>query len=297
MNPEIALVGGFFLLMLAVVGGGGYWYLQKRESVGEGADPEQLLAGTLRAFGAAVPARDSQAERYRKLLRYAGYRRAEALTIFYGAKAASTLGLGLVAALGSFLRADGGLQWVLALIAGGGAGYLLADRVLTWLGNRRAERLKRSLPLALELLVLSLESGQSLDGAMLDTARELQSSHPDLADELATVPPGVLSTRSRQDQLRQLISQNKEPEIRRFAQVLLDSDRFGTSLATALRNQTRYLRTNLRPQAQEQARKVSVKLVFPVFFLIFPAVLLVTLGPAVLQLMDSLQNGFGDVVR
>jgi tight adherence protein C len=106
-----------------------------------------------------------------------------------------------------------------------------------------------------------------------------------------------LSTRSRQDQLRQLISQNKEPEIRRFAQVLLDSDRFGTSLATALRNQTRYLRTNLRQQAQEQARKVSVKLVFPVFFLIFPAVLLVTLGPAVLQLMDSLQNGFGDVVR
>jgi tight adherence protein C len=186
---------------------------------------------------------------------------------------------------------------VLALIAGGGAGYLLADRVLAWLGNRRAEQLKRSLPLALELLVLSLESGQSLDGAMLDTARELQSSHPDLAAELATVPPGVLSTRSRQDQLRQLISENKEPEIRRFAQVLLDSDRFGTSLATALRNQTRYLRTNLRQQAQEQARKVSVKLVFPVFFLIFPAVLLVTLGPAVLQLMDSLKNGFGDVVR
>ena len=297
MNPEIALVGGFFLLMLAVVGGGGYWYLQKRESAGEEANPEQLLAGTLQAFGAAVPTRDSQAGRYRKLLRYAGYRRAEALTIFYGAKAASTLVLGLVAALVSFLRVDAGPQWVLALIAGGGAGYLLADRVLDWLGNRRAEQLKRSLPLALELLVLSLESGQSLDGAMLDTARELERSHPDLAAELAAVPPGVLSTRSRQDQLRQLISENKEPEIRRFAQVLLDSDRFGTSLATALRNQTRYLRTNLRQQAQEQARKVSVKLVFPVFFLIFPAVLLVTLGPAVLQLMDSLQNGFGDVVR
>jgi tight adherence protein C len=132
---------------------------------------------------------------------------------------------------------------------------------------------------------------------MLDTARELESSHPDLARELASVPPGILSTRSRQDQLRQLLNQNQEPEIRRFAQVLLDSDRFGTSLAAALRNQTRYLRTSLRQQAQEQARKVSVKLVFPVFFLIFPAVLLVTLGPAVLQLMDSLQSGFGSVIR
>jgi len=297
MSPEVALAGGFFLLVLALVGGGGYWYLQKREASGEEAGPERLLAGTLEAVGAAVPARDSQAERYRQLLRYAGYRQPEALTTLYGAKAATTVGLAALAAFGSFLLADGGGQWLVALLAGGGLGYLLTDRVLVSLGNRRAERLKRSLPLALELLVLALESGQSLDGAMLDTARELESSHPDLARELASVPPGILSTRSRQDQLRQLLNQNKEPEIRRFAQVLLDSDRFGTSLAAALRNQTRYLRTSLRQQAQEQARKVSVKLVFPVFFLIFPAVLLVTLGPAVLQLMDSLQSGFGSVIR
>jgi tight adherence protein C len=279
------------------VGGGGYWYLQRRESSGQDDGAERLLAGTLEAFGAAVPARDSHAERYRKLLRYAGFRRPEALSIFYGAKAATSVALGTLAAVGSLLLTDAGVQWLVALLAGGGLGYLLTDRVLVSLGNRRAERLKRSLPLALELLVLALESGQSLDGAMLDTARELESSHPDLARELASVPPGILSTRSRQDQLRQLLNQNKEPEIRRFAQVLLDSDRFGTSLAAALRNQTRYLRTSLRQQAQEQARKVSVKLVFPVFFLIFPAVLLVTLGPAVLQLMDSLQSGFGNVIR
>lgn len=297
MSPDVALAGGFFLLVLALVGGGGYWYLQKRDATGEDADPERLLTGTLEAVGAAVPARSSQAERYRQLLRYAGYRQPEALTTYYGAKAAATVGLGTVAGAGSFLLADGGGQWLVALLAGSGLGYLLTDRVLVWLGNRRAERLKRSLPLALELLVLALESGQSLDGAMLDTARELESSHPDLARELASVPPGILSTRSRQDQLRQLLNQNQEPEIRRFAQVLLDSDRFGTSLAAALRNQTRYLRTSLRQQAQEQARKVSVKLVFPVFFLIFPAVLLVTLGPAVLQLMDSLQSGFGSVIR
>lgn len=297
MSPEVALAGGFFLLVLALVGGGGYWYLQRREASGQDDGAERLLAGTLEAFGAAVPARDSHAERYRKLLSYAGFRRPEALSIFYGAKAAASVALGTLAAVGSLLLTDAGVQWLVALLAGAGLGYLLTDRVLIWLGNRRAERLKRSLPLALELLVLALESGQSLDGAMLDTARELESSHPDLAAELASVPPGILSARSRQEQLRQLLNQNKEPEIRRFGQVLLDSDRFGTSLAAALRNQTRYLRTSLRQQAQEQARKVSVKLVFPVFFLIFPAVLLVTLGPAVLQLMESLRSGFGNVIR
>lgn len=297
MSPELALVGGFFLLILALVGGGGYWFLQRKEADGDAADPQQLLAGTLQAFGAAVPTRDSQIDRYRKLLSYAGYRRPEALTIFFGAKAASTLVLGLLAAVGSLVFGESGLGWLTALIAGGGMGYLMTDRVLSWMVSRRAERLKRSLPLALELLVLGLEGGQSLDGAMLDTARELRVSHPELASELATVPTGMLSTRSRQDQLRQLMDRNREPEIRRFAQVLIDSDRFGTSLAGALRNQTRYLRTSLRQSAQEKARKVSVKLVFPVFFLIFPAVLLVTLGPAVLQLMGSLDSGFGGLVK
>lgn len=297
MSPELALVGGFFLLVLALVGGGGYWYLQRKEAEGDTADPQELLAGTLQAFGTAVPTRDSQTERYRKLLSYAGYRRPEALPIFFGAKAASTLVLGILAAVSSLVFGESSFGWVTAFLAGAGMGYLMADRVLNWMINRRAERLKRSLPLALELLVLGLEGGQSLDGAMLDTARELRNSHPDLAEELATVPTAILSTRSRQDQLRQLMERNREPEIRRFAQVLIDSDRFGTSLAGALRNQTRYLRTSLRQSAQEQARKVSVKLVFPVFFLIFPAVLLVTLGPAVLQLMGSLDSGFGGVIK
>jgi tight adherence protein C len=297
MSPELALVGGFFLLVLALVGGGGYWYLQRKDENGDSADPQQLLAGTLQAVGSAVPTRDSQTERYRKLLSYAGYRRPEALTIFFGAKAAATLVLGILAAISSLVFGESSLGWLTALLAGGGMGYLMADRVLNWMVNRRAERLKRSLPLALELLVLGLEGGQSLDGAMLDTARELRISHPELSNELATVPTGILSTRSRQDQLRQLMERNREPEIRRFAQVLIDSDRFGTSLAGALRNQTRYLRTSLRQSAQEQARKVSVKLVFPVFFLIFPAVLLVTLGPAVLQLMGSLDSGFGGVIK
>jgi tight adherence protein C len=295
MNPAFALTGGFFLLILALVGGGGYWYLQRREE--SDAEGGNLLAGTLQAVGEAVPTRDSQISRYRQMLVYAGYRQPEALTIFFGAKAAASGLCALLAILFSLLFGEGGLGWLTAGLAGAGMGYLLTDQALSWRIRSRADRLKRSLPLALELLVLGLEGGQSLDGAMMDTARELRNSHPDIAAELGSVPMSLLSTRSRQDQLRQLIDRNTEPEIKRFAQVLIDSDRFGTSLAGALRNQTRYLRTNLRQSAQEQARKVSVKLVFPVFFLIFPAVLLVTLGPAVLQLMGSLESGFGGVIK
>jgi len=298
ITPEFALVGGFFLLILALVGGGGYWYQQRKEASAEAETaPEGLLAGTLLAFGEAVPTRDSQSERYRKMLLFAGYRRPEALTMFFGAKGAATVLFGLLAGGFSLIFGDGGAGWLTAILAGAGMGYLLTDQVLSWLIRRRAETLKRSLPLALELLVLGLEGGQSLDSAMIDTVRELRVPHPELASELATVPTGLLSTRSRQDQLRLLVERNTEAELKRFAQVLIDSDRFGTSLAGALRNQTRYLRTHLRQTAQEQARKVSVKLVFPVFFLIFPAVLLVTLGPAVLQLMGSLESGFGGVVK
>ena len=83
-------------------------------------------------------------------------------------------------------------------------------------------------------------------------------------------------------------TRNDEIELRRLAQVFIDSDRFGTSLAPALRTHTHYLRLRIRQKALEAARKVAVKLVFPVFFLIFPAMLLVTLGPAVLQIMSQL---------
>ncbi len=298
ITPEFALLGGFFFLILAVVGGGGYWYLQRKQTnAEEETAPEGLLAGTLLAFGEAVPARDSQSERYRKMLLFAGYRRPEALPMFFGAKAAATLVFGVLAGVFCLIFGEGGAGWLTAVLAGAGMGYLLTDQVLSWLIRRRAETLKRSLPLALELLVLGLEGGQSLDSALMDTVRELRVPHPELSSELATVPTGMLSTRSRQDQLRLLMERNTEAELKRFAQVLIDSDRFGTSLAGALRNQTRYLRTHLRQTAQEQARKVSVKLVFPVFFLIFPAVLLVTLGPAVLQLMGSLESGFGGVVK
>jgi len=98
---------------------------------------------------------------------------------------------------------------------------------------------------------------------------------------------------SRADALRNFGERSGDQEVRKFCNLLIDTDRFGTSVGPALKTHARYLRIRYRQLAQERARKVGVKLIFPIFFLIFPSVLLVTLGPAVIQLMGQLDKLFG----
>ena len=136
--------------------------------------------------------------------------------------------------------------------------------------------------------MLSLEAGQSLDSSIIETSREMREAYPELSYEMNLVQLELLASKSRIETFRNLAERNAEPEMKRLSQVLIDSDRFGTSLAPALRSHTKYLRLRLRQTAREAARKVGVKLVFPVFFLIFPSVLLVTLGPAVLMIYYQL---------
>lgn len=133
-----------------------------------------------------------------------------------------------------------------------------------------------------------MKPANPLDAAFQQTARELRSPFPDLNAELTVVLHEISAGKSRAEAFRNLAKRNDEIEIRRLAQVFIDSDRFGTSLAPALRAHTHYLRLRMRQTAREAARKVAEKLVFPVFFLIFPAMLLVTLGPAVLQIVSQL---------
>jgi tight adherence protein C len=172
-------------------------------------------------------------------------------------------------------------------MCGAGFGFLLPEFILKRMIRARAERIRRGIPAALDLLILSLEAGQSLNQSIVDTSLELREAHPDLSAELAQVNLELRAGKSRADALHQLGARNGDPELKRLASLVIDSDRFGTSLGPALRTHAKYLRTRMRQQAQEKARKVSVKLIFPVFFLIFPSVLLVTLGPAVLHMMKS----------
>jgi tight adherence protein C len=179
---------------------------------------------------------------------------------------------------------------ILALVCGLGFGYLLPDRILDRLVRRRIEQLRRGLPAALDLMVLGIEAGQGLDAAILDTSRGLRVSYPALASEFTHLQLELKADTTRSDALRNFAARGRDMEMRKFANLLIDTDRFGTSLGPALKTHARYLRIRFRQIAQEKARKVGVKLIFPVFFLIFPSVILVTLGPAVLLLMTQMKH-------
>jgi len=181
----------------------------------------------------------------------------------------------------------------LAAVCGLGFGYLIPDRVLDRLAARRVARLRRGLPAALDLLVLGIEAGQALDAAILDTSRGLRVSYPDLASEFTLLQLELKANTARSEALKNFADRCRDIELRKFAHLLIDTDRFGTSLGPALKSHARYLRIRFRQSAQEKARKVAVKLIFPVFFLIFPSVILVTLGPAVILLMTQMKNLIG----
>ncbi len=152
---------------------------------------------------------------------------------------------------------------------------MMPDRVLTSRIRARRQRLRSAVPAALDLMVLGIEAGQSLDQSIADASRGLKRTNPDLSGELAQLFLELRASTSRADSFRNFGARTKEPELRKLANLLIDSDRFGVSLGPAIRT---------------HARKVGVKLIFPVFFLIFPSVLLVTLGPACMLMFEQLKK-------
>ena len=121
----------------------------------------------------------------------------------------------------------------------------------------------------------------------------MRVTHPELASEFTQLQLELKATPSRQEALKNFASRCQDLEMRKFANLLIDTDRFGTTLGPALKTHARYLRIRFRQIAQEKARKVGVKLIFPVFFLIFPSVILVTLGPAVILLFTQMHDLLG----
>ena len=243
-----------------------------------------------RSIGESFPNANKEHNPYRRRLSLAGYRWPSAVPVFYGIKCATTLFLAGAAGVSALAFGGNPSGLPVAMLCGAGVGFLLPDRVLSSRIRARAQRLRRALPPALDLLVLGLEAGQSLDSTMADASRGLKSVHPDLSGELAQLYLELRASNSRVEAFRNLAERTNETETRKLSHLLIDSDRFGVSLGPALRTHNRYLRTRFRQQAQECARKVGVKLIFPVFFLIFPSVLLVTLGPACIMMMKQLQN-------
>ena len=154
--------------------------------------------------------------------------------------------------------------------------------------KKRQEILRLSLPDALDLMVVSIEAGLGLDQAIQHVAREMQMSHPLLSEELSLVTLEMRAGKRRAEALKNLSERTGEGELRKLVAILIQNDRFGTSMGESLRTHSDFLRSRRRQEAEERAGKVGVKLVFPIFFCILPSMLVVAAGPGLLQVFKYL---------
>jgi tight adherence protein C len=144
------------------------------------------------------------------------------------------------------------------------------------------------LPDALDLMVVCMEAGLGLDQAIASVAKELLSTHKDLSEELGLVTLEMRAGKRRMEALKNLSDRTGEPDLSKLVATMVQADRFGTSVAESLRAHSDFMRVKRRQQAEERAAKIGVKLTFPIFFLIMPAIMLVAAGPGIMQLIRGL---------
>jgi tight adherence protein C len=218
----------------------------------------------------------------------AGYRSDRSPAIFNGLKIVCAAGLAIVAYFVRGHITDNSMLGILLIVAGAGAGFFLPSFGLDILIDRRRERLRMSLPDALDLMVVCVEAGLGLDQALRVVSRELQIAHRELSEELSLLSLEMRAGTKRADAFSHLASRTGENEIKKLVAVLIQTDRFGTSVAEALRTHSDFMRVRRRQEAEEKANKIGVKLIFPIFFLILPATMVVAAGPGVLMIFRQL---------
>lgn len=226
----------------------------------------------------------------RRRLINAGYRSDEAPTIYFGAKAALAVALPLLVFFLAIAEAREQLPILLMLAAA--LGYLAPSVFLILRIRERKRQIFEAFPDALDLMVVCVEAGLGLDAAIAKVGEEIGKASSALGDEFRIVNLELRAGLTRDQALRNLALRTGVEDIDALVAMLIQSDKFGTSIADALRVHAEGMRTKRMLRAEEAAQKLPVKLVFPVVFLIFPALFLVLLGPSIL----TLARMFGTVV-
>jgi tight adherence protein C len=176
-------------------------------------------------------------------------------------------------------------------VLGAIVGYLLPSLILDRRIKLRQKRIQNGLPDALDLMIVCLEAGLALDGALLKCSEELSIAHPELAEELRLINVETRAGKPRLEAFKNFSSRTKVDDVRALVAMLIQTDRFGTSVAQALRTHADVSRTKRRQRAEERAAKIGVKMVFPLVFCLFPAFYVVTLGPAVIKFVQAFGSG------
>jgi tight adherence protein C len=244
---------------------------------------ESPLKDALKRLGARVPQSPGEMGKIRLRLTQAGYRNPEAVAVFFGARIAIAIGAFLLFATPLVLRPN-----VMMGLGGSFLGYVLPGIVLARRAKARQHRMQLGLADALDLLVVSVEAGLGLDQALLRVGDELQMAHPDLSDELKLVNLELRAGKARSEALRNLGERTGLEDVMSLVTMLVQTDKFGTSVAQSLRVHSDVLRTKRRQRAEEAAAKTGVKMVFPLVFCIFPAIWVVTIGPAAIKFVQVL---------
>jgi tight adherence protein C len=213
----------------------------------------------------------------------AGYRQTYHHKLFSTSKVAVPALLVVLAAI------TGLYQWNAFVVFAGAVslGYLLPDYWLEYRIKVRSNALRQGLPDLLDLMVVCLEAGLSIDQAAIRSSEEMRFSHPAIADELTLVMLEVRAGQPRMQAWRRLAERTEVEEIRVFVTLLVQADQFGTGVSRTLRVHSDTMRTKRRQKLEELANKTAVKLVFPLALFIFPSFFVVALGPAIISLMEA----------
>jgi tight adherence protein C len=238
------------------------------------------IADAFMRIGRAAPKPAAEMGKLRARLVSAGYRAEEALILFVGIRVGCAL---TFFAIASLLRTG-----LLTALFAAAIGYVLPGMVLARMAKRRQHRMRLSLADALDLLVVSVEAGLGLDQAIQRVADELGMVHPELSEELRLVHLEIRAGTARADALRNLANRTQVDDLSSLVTMLVQTDKFGTSVAQSLRVHSDTLRTKRRQRAEEAAAKTGAKMVFPLVFCIFPAIWVVTIGPAAIKFVQVL---------
>src|SRR5690348_13109472 len=232
---------------------------------------KERLEQALDPLSKALPLSPSDVSRTRKWLIQAGYREPRHLTIYVG----SRLLLAMMA-MAVAIAIQGSFD-LLLLIGVGAFGFFIPRFVLKRMIRNRQRRITIALPDALDLTVICVEVGLALDQALMRVGEDLKHSHPDLSDEFYLVNLEMRAGKPRAEALRNLSDRTGVDDVRALVTTLIQTDRFGTSIATALRMHSETLRTERRQRAEEQAAKTTIKMVVPLAVFILPSIIFVTL--------------------
>ena len=254
-------------------------------------DPSLSFRDLLTKIGNVVPSNPTDVGILQRRLLSAGIRSPHGLKVLYGLKGAfaaifTLLSLGLIFGL----QAQSEMS-IFQILAAGAFGWLGPNVALNRLATKRKKLIKKGLPNALDMLVICVESGLGLDQALMQVSKEIQIAHPEITDELAVMNLEMRAGKRRSEALHNFGERTDVDEAKRMVSVLVQADRFGTSISQTLRNFSDYMRVQTRQEVEEKAAKIGVKLVFPIFFFILPSLFVVTVGPIVVKVVRDFLPG------